>query len=64
MEQTGELQKIRMIRLQALIAPIHKKKLEDEIKAKMSKGRKTTKSEIIRQSLDARYFSKRGKNAV
>lgn len=48
-----------MVRLEATIFPVHEEEILKEIKEEASKGRVITKSDIIREELDGRYFSKR-----
>ena len=61
MDQIKDLQKLKMVRLDVTISPIHDRMLEEEIHQEELKGRKVTKSEIIRQELDGRYLTKRRK---
>lgn len=51
-----QTKKIRMTRLDVTISPIHKEKILEEIRVQESKGRIVTKSDIIREELEGRYF--------
>lgn len=62
MEQTRTSKRLKKIRLHSFIHPIHQKWIAEELKQARKQGRDLTKAEIIRESLDARYLSKRGKS--
>ncbi len=61
MKSTQAYKKIKYVRLDATISPIHKKKLYEEIHQAALVGRNITTSDIIREELDNRYFSNRRK---
>ncbi len=58
MEQTKENKRIKYARLHAMILPMHKEMMEEEISREASKGRRLTISDIVREELDARYHKK------
>ena len=56
MAQTKPTRKIKMVRMDVTISPIHDKKIKEEIDNEASRGRIITKSDIIREEIDGRYF--------
>jgi hypothetical protein len=56
MKSAQVFKKIKYVRLDATISPIHKKKIQEEIHEAALGGRKVTVSDIIREELDSRYF--------
>lgn len=58
MAQSRQTRLIKMVRLEVTVSPIHDKKIMEEIKDEESRGRIITKSDIIREELDARYSTK------
>jgi hypothetical protein len=49
---------LKMTRLEVTISPILQEKIWEEIRSHESKGRIFTKSDIIREELENRYFKK------
>lgn len=60
MEQEKEGKRIKLARLHAMVHPLNKKLMEDEITTEAERGRKLTFSDIVNQELDGRY-KKKGK---
>ncbi len=58
MEQAKENKRIKLVRLHAMVLPMHKEMMEEEISKEASRGRRLTISEIVKQELDARYQRK------
>jgi len=56
MSQHKQSIKLKMARMEVTILPIHKEKILEEIRVQESKGRIITKSDIIREELEGRYF--------
>jgi len=61
MVQEKKSKRIKMVRLQAHIYPVHDEQIKAEIEEAEKEGRVITQSEIIREELDGRYLSKRRK---
>jgi|GEM_PF-3335236 len=61
MVQEKKTKRIKMVRLQAHIHPVHEEKMKAEIDEAEKQGRVITQSEIIREELDGRYLTKRRK---
>lgn len=59
MDQTEQAKKLKMVRLEVTVSPVHEDELQKEIQEEASRGRVITKSDIIREEQDRRYLTRK-----